>query len=59
MGVIDKSFMNEKGKVEFSKLSYNLNDLFNNTPLFNEPPLDFDGESEEESEGHNRSFAPI
>ena len=30
------------------KLKYDLNDLFINTPLFNEPPLDYSHEVEEE-----------
>ena len=35
----------DKRKVNLAKLKYDLNDLFTNTPIFNEPPLDFSHES--------------
>ena len=37
-------FINEEGKVDFTKLKYNLNDLFHNTPKFEVPLIDFDFE---------------
>jgi hypothetical protein len=36
-----KNFMKSDGTVDFSKLKYDLSELFNETPLFDVPPLNF------------------
>lgn len=36
---IQPDIVNEKGKLEISKVKYDLNQLFNHTPSFDEPVL--------------------
>ena len=36
-----EKFIDDKGKVKFNLLKYNLGDLFKNPPLFDVPPMSF------------------
>ena len=45
---VDKEeFLDEKGKVNFKMLQYNLEDLFKDPPLFDQPPIVYANENED------------
>jgi hypothetical protein len=37
--------LDENGKIKYKQIKYNLKDLFDNTPIFDTPPLNFIDES--------------
>ena len=43
-----EEFIKENGRVDFRRLKYSLDDLFDETPVFDIPPLSFDLEENNE-----------